>query len=96
MNHASNVLEQITTILAGKIQSNSEQVLLTNVMANISFRVAIWKHFGCSSFFSTDLYDVFSFASDLSCDRRVEERCGGFKGNPAEVWHIALAFGVDV
>ena len=44
LNRASNVPEQITTILAGKIQSNSGQVLLTNVMANISFRVAIWKH----------------------------------------------------
>ena len=32
------------TILAGKIQSNWGQVLLTNAMANISFRVAIWKH----------------------------------------------------
>ena len=44
LNRASNVREQITTIHAGKTQSNSGQVLLTDVMANISFRVAIWKH----------------------------------------------------
>ena len=44
LNRASNVREQITTILAGKTQFNSGQVRLTNVMANISFRVAIWKH----------------------------------------------------
>ena len=44
LNRASNAPERIMTILAGKIQSNWGQVLLTNAMANISFRVAIWKH----------------------------------------------------